>query len=140
MDAVRRWIRRAAAAWVAYNILQVYLRLRKRQRMLDAAKGRSSPPPNTEKKASRESYTALVDQMRASATQPDVGFLADDPHEARLQVAESCAFVSGGAAALLQSAHPYIAEGVTASATFKTNVRDRFHKTFLYVFRICTHF
>lgn len=49
---------------------------------------------------------------------------------------EASVFVSGGRAALLQLAHPFVASGVLQHSALGQSVQARFYRTFFYVFRI----
>ena len=47
---------------------------------------------------------------------------------------ESCSFVGGGRAALLQLTHPFVANGIRIHSNLSHGVAERFFRTFKYMF------
>ena len=58
------------------------------------------------------------------------------PKNVRGVFRESAGFLAGGTAALLQTAHPYVAKGIIDHSDVLENPHLRFQRTFFYIFRI----
>jgi len=67
---------------------------------------------------------------------PDAHPILSAPPLTQTLLRESISFVGGGAAALLQSAHPFVAKGIFDHSEVLTNPLSRFERTFHYMFRI----
>lgn len=84
---------------------------------------------------SSEDLAARLDRLRAECRDPRAGVFG--PGSWMWQInKEAVAFVGGGCAALLQTAHPFVAHGVEDHSATKTDPLGRFVRTFDNVFAL----
>lgn len=81
----------------------------------------------------REDLEACIDRLRASTRDPRAGIFGPASKVWSIN-RESIVFLGGGRAALLQTAHPYVAHGVDQHSKTKTDPLGRFVRTFDNVF------
>lgn len=78
---------------------------------------------------SRAELEALIDEVRAGVSRPEVGLYG--PGTAAWRIArESVVFLGAGRAALLQLAHPYVAHAIAQHSATMSDPIGRFNRTF----------
>lgn len=129
--------RRAALLWLLYNMYQSYRMLRRRERRVEAAASSPGEPVMTHRIVTRADYAGQLEAAAGSDwANVKAGVLEKSPPRMQRILAESCSFIGGPAAVMLQTAHPYIGVAVTRESNYKFHIHERFRKTFLYVFQI----
>jgi uncharacterized protein (DUF2236 family) len=83
----------------------------------------------------RAEFEAAVTRVRAATRDPVAGIFGPDSHVWRIN-REAVIFLGGGRAALLQLAHPFVAQAVADHSTTRTDPLGRFLRTFEHVFAI----
>lgn len=78
---------------------------------------------------SRDEFKARLEDAAKFAIVPNEGLFGPDSVTWKL-LRESVGFLGGGRAALLQTAHPWVANGVDQHSKTKTDPLGRFHRTF----------
>ncbi|GBG33926.1 Hypothetical Protein FCC1311_101492 [Hondaea fermentalgiana] len=78
----------------------------------------------------------LVDNATHEAQAEATQARADEEHDEALYkiLRESVIFAAGGRAAMMQLAHPYVAQGISQHSNLKNGVQERFFRTFKYMF------
>jgi len=122
-------------AYYAYKVIRIYYLIKQRQKKI-ASYEHVHYKVEKGKLINEEEFEECLNELERIIPNHEVGFLSGASPTVRKVMRETANFAGGGVAALLQTAHPFIAKGISEHSNLKNNITLRFQNTFLYVFDI----
>jgi len=126
---------KVAFLYYAYRVARVFYLLKQRNRKILEYQN-SRYVAEKRKLVSDIEFEECLQELERKVPNHDVGLLSLASPLVRSVMRETALFAGGGVAALLQTAHPFVAKGISDHSNLKYNVVLRFQNTFFYVFDI----